>query len=144
MSINPTKNIQKENPNLKVPFIKRVIGLPGEKVEVKSGKVFINNQPLVEKYIAEPPQYTWGANTVPAKSYFVLGDNRNNSYDSHFWGFVPQNYIIGTVGIYCPTERQRVFEVVTPHEPKVLEMFSLIQQLSKNPFTCKLRQFSSN
>lgn len=142
---NPTKNILKQAPDLKDPFIKRIIGLPGEKVEVKSGKVFINNQPLLEKYITEPTGYTWGADTVPASSYFVLGDNRNNSYDSHFWGFVPQNHIIGrAVGIYCPVERQRVFEVVKPHEAQVIKIFSSIQQLVKSTSSCDLRKFYAN
>ena len=81
--------------NLNSPFIQRVVGLPGEKVEVKNGKVYINDQPLAEKYIAEPPEYTFGPVTVPDDSYFVLGDNRNNSYDSHYWGFVPRSLIIG-------------------------------------------------
>lgn len=92
---SPTDNIKKENPTLKDAFIKRVIGLPGEKVEVKGGRVYINNQPLRENYIEAVPQYKYGPVTVPPNSYLVLGDNRNNSYDSHFWGFVPHDNIIG-------------------------------------------------
>jgi signal peptidase I len=76
-------------------FIKRVIGLPGEKVEVKGGSVFVNNQPLKETYIAAKPEYQWGPVIVPQESYLVLGDNRNNSCDSHYWGFVPRDRIIG-------------------------------------------------
>jgi signal peptidase I len=76
-------------------FIKRVIGLPGDKVEVKGGRVFINDQALRESYIAEDPQYQYGPVTVPQDAYLVLGDNRNNSYDSHYWGFVPRDRIIG-------------------------------------------------
>lgn len=76
-------------------FIKRIIGLPGETVEVRDGLVFVNGQPLTEKYIAEEPQYNWGPETVPEDQYLVLGDNRNNSYDSHYWGFVPRDHIIG-------------------------------------------------
>ena len=92
---SPTENIKKENPNLKDAFIKRIIGLPGDKVEVKGQRVYINDQPLQEKYIEAPPNYQFGPVTVPANSYLVLGDNRNNSHDSHFWGFVPRDNIIG-------------------------------------------------
>ncbi len=90
---NPTETLEKQN--FHDAFIKRVIGLPGNKVEVKGGLVYVNNQPLREKYIEEEPRYNWGPTTVPANSYLVLGDNRNNSYDSHYWGFVPHDKIIG-------------------------------------------------
>lgn len=92
---NPTENIKRENPNLKDAFIKRIIGLPGDKVEVKGERVYVNDRPLQEKYIEAPPHYQFGPVTVPPNSYLVLGDNRNNSYDSHFWGFVPRDNIIG-------------------------------------------------
>ncbi len=76
-------------------FIKRVIGLPGETVEVKDGTVFINGNPLEENYISAEPEYTWGPETIPPEQFLVLGDNRNSSYDSHSWGFVPGENIIG-------------------------------------------------
>lgn len=86
-------------------YIKRVIGLPGDRVEVKSGEVFVNGFLLNEDYIAAPPVYdtVWD---VPADSLFVLGDNRNNSSDSHNWGTVPLDYVIGkaTVIYWPPTE----------------------------------------
>jgi signal peptidase I len=90
---NPTKNLMLEN--FHDAFIKRVIGLPGEKVAVKNGKVYINDVPLQENYLEAKPDYQWGPVVVPADSYLVLGDNRNNSYDSHYWGFVPRNKILG-------------------------------------------------
>lgn len=87
-------------------FIKRVIGLPGETVEVRDGKVFINGQPLTENYLESPPDYQWGPETVPQDSFLVLGDNRNNSFDSHFWGFVPRDNIIGRAAVrFWPPNR---------------------------------------
>lgn len=76
-------------------YIKRIIALPGEKVEVRQGQVFINGQPLQEDYLEEVPDYQYGPRVVPENSYLVLGDNRNNSCDSHYWGFVPRENIIG-------------------------------------------------
>jgi signal peptidase I len=76
-------------------FIKRIVGLPGETVEVRACKVFVNGQALDEPYIEELPLYTYGLETVPPGQYFVLGDNRNNSSDSHSWGMLPKENIIG-------------------------------------------------
>ena len=90
---NPTKTLEQENYH--DAFIKRVIGLPGDKVEVKAGKVYVNNTALTENYLEAPPDYQWGPVIVPANSYLVLGDNRNDSYDSHYWGFVPRQKVIG-------------------------------------------------
>jgi signal peptidase I len=78
-------------------IVKRVIGLPGERLWIVGGKVYVNNQPLKEKYIRQQPTYSYQPVTIPPKSYFVLGDNRNNSYDSHKWGFVTQDSITGQV-----------------------------------------------
>ena len=81
--------------NFRDSFVKRLIGLPGEQVEIKDGWVYINGAPLTETYLAEKPEYQWGPMTVPPNSYLVLGDNRNSSCDSHAWGFVPRDHIIG-------------------------------------------------
>ncbi len=90
---NPTKTLEAEN--FHEAFIKRVIGLPGDKVEVKNGKVYVNNLPIKENYLEARPDYQWGPVVVAVNSYLVLGDNRNDSYDSHYWGFVPRQNIIG-------------------------------------------------
>lgn len=90
---NPTSTLEQEN--FHDAFIKRVIGLPGNKIEVKGGKVYVNNIPLRENYLKAPPDYQWGPVVVPVDSYLVLGDNRNDSYDSHYWGFVPRQNIFG-------------------------------------------------
>ena len=86
-------------------YIKRIIGLPGDRVEVRDGEVYVNDQILNEDYIAASPVYetTWD---VPSDSLFVLGDNRNNSSDSHNWGPVPIDYVIGeaTFIYWPPTE----------------------------------------
>lgn len=76
-------------------FIKRVIGTPGQTIEVKQGKVYIDGTPLDEPYVAAAPNYTMKPLTVAPGTIFVMGDNRNNSNDSHVWGLLPQGNIIG-------------------------------------------------
>lgn len=76
-------------------FIKRVIAGPGQVVQVHNGQVYVDNQPLMEGYIAEAPHYELGPVQVPEHALFVMGDNRNNSNDSHVWGFLPEANVIG-------------------------------------------------
>ena len=84
-------------------FIKRVIAVPGETVEVKGGRVLVNGNPLDEPYIAAPNAYTMEPRTIGPNEYFVLGDNRNNSSDSHNWGAILSSAIDGKAWItYWP------------------------------------------
>jgi signal peptidase I len=101
---DPTDMLKKQN--FHDAFIKRLIGLPGDKVEVKGGLVYINDRPLPEKYIAELPHYQWGPEIVPPNSYLMLGDNRNDSYDGHSWGYVPRDRLVGRAVLrYWPPNR---------------------------------------
>ena len=86
----------------KEDYIKRVIGLPGDKVDISGGVVRVNGNALTEPYIMEVPNYS-GSWTVPAGELFVLGDNRNHSSDSHQWGFVQESWVVGkALFIYYP------------------------------------------
>lgn len=88
-------------------YIKRIVGLPGDQVVVENGVVSVNGHPLTEPYIAELPRYS-GSWSVPEDSYFVLGDNRNNSSDSHQWGYVSKKDVVGkAVFVYFPFDAIR-------------------------------------
>ena len=88
-----------------LPYIKRVIGLPGERVEVRGGKVLIDDEALEEPYINGPVNYSAPPMTVPAGEYYVLGDNRNSSTNSHLFGVLPGDQIIGQAWLsYWPRE----------------------------------------
>ncbi len=94
--------------NLEEDLIKRVIGLPGESVNVQDGVVSINGTPITEPYINAAPFYN-GEWQVPEGQLFVLGDNRNDSRDSHQWGLLPIENVIGrAVLIYWPPEEWQV------------------------------------
>lgn len=83
-----------------IPFIKRVIALEGDIVEVRNGKVYRNNIFLNEPYIKQPPGYNFPPTKVPKGKLFVLGDNRCNSLDSHIWGFLSRNNVKAKA-IFC-------------------------------------------
>ena len=91
-------------------YIKRVIGLAGDQVKISNGQVVVNGQAISEPYIAAAPRYDseW---SVPEGSLFVLGDNRNNSSDSHNWGPVPMGNVIGkALFVYWPPNEWGLIE----------------------------------
>lgn len=89
------------------PLVKRIVGVPGDTLKVGGGRLLRNSHPIVEPYVVEPMNYSWGPVTVPEDSYVVLGDNRNVADDSHLWvrrngaglyepaPFIPRRAIIG-------------------------------------------------
>ena len=122
-------------------FIKRVIGLPGETIELRNKKVFVNGVELQEPYVhfleashmaGEVTSFDvrerYGPVTVPKDQYFVMGDNRDNSQDSRYWGFLPRHYVKGkalliywsydagsdaTTGTSAGATVRQVFSVIT-------------------------------
>jgi signal peptidase I len=88
-----------------VPYIKRIIGLSGDSIRIYDGKVYVNDQLMVEPYIASAT-HQGGEWTVPEASLFVMGDNRNNSSDSRSWGMVPMENVIGKAEVvYWPPDK---------------------------------------
>ncbi len=103
---DPPPQLQRQGYKKDQAFIKRIIGQPGQTIEIKNGKVFVNHQPLQEPYIAESPSYIMKPAQVPEGTFFVMGDNRNNSNDSHVWGFLPKENIIGHAWVrFYPFDR---------------------------------------
>jgi signal peptidase I len=85
-------------------FIKRIIGVPGDRVRIAEGQVYVNGVALHEPY-TNPGRYNMDEKVVPNGAYFVLGDNRSNSFDSHVWDFLPEENIIGQAMLsYWPLE----------------------------------------
>lgn len=94
-------------------LIKRLVGLPGETIEIKDGVVLVNGEPLqgdsFNRTYYDVGYYGQGEHVVPPDSYFVLGDNSENSDDSRFWGYVPQKNILGRAFlVYWPPHRIRI------------------------------------
>lgn len=92
---SPTETLKKQN--FRDAFIKRIIGIPGDRIEIAKGRVYLNEQLMNENYIAKEDTYgnELEAQIIPPNSYIVLGDFRSNSYDSRYWGVVPRENIIG-------------------------------------------------
>lgn len=100
-------------------YIKRVVGLPGDRIHISGGEVFVNDEQLLEPYISV--QTKSGGNwVIPEDSLFVMGDNRNNSRDSRFWGVVPFENLVGRAfAVYWPPENWRMITIpfATAAEP---------------------------
>ena len=88
-----------DDPTGETLYVKRIIGLPGDTVEVRGGEVLVNGEALAEPYIKEVTEGDFGPYTVPEDGYFMMGDNRNKSLDSRFWTnkFVTEDQILGKV-----------------------------------------------
>lgn len=80
-------------------FVKRVVGLPGDTVEIRDGYLYVNGVKYEEDYLTHRPNYSMSAYTVPENMFFVLGDNRSNSNDSHLIGPIPREMIVGHVRV---------------------------------------------
>ena len=108
--------IYPENP--KKDFIKRLVGLPGETIEIKNGTIYVNDKPVQDSLFGSIFYYNYGRYaeegekiTVPRNSYFVMGDNSRSSQDSRYWGFVPHENILGkAILIYWPPQRIRIIK----------------------------------
>ncbi|MDD5108695.1 MAG: signal peptidase I [Candidatus Omnitrophica bacterium] len=102
----------------KKDFIKRLVGLPGETIEIKGGSIYVNDKPAIEPIFNQIYYYNRGEFAsegekiiVPKDSYFVLGDNSTSSKDSRYWGFVPKEDLLGqALIVYWPPQRIRVIK----------------------------------
>jgi signal peptidase I len=89
-------------------YLKRVVAVAGDEVQVRNGRLLINGKVQAEPYVSERMGYAMPSRIVPAGHLFVLGDNRNHSYDSHFWGCLPQERVLGMpLCTYWPPLRAR-------------------------------------
>ncbi|MGB3767470.1 MAG: signal peptidase I [Phormidesmis sp.] len=122
----PPPQLQEYGYSASQAFIKRVIGLPGQTVQVSQGRVLVDGEPLIEPYILESPQYEMPAVQTPPNSLFVMGDNRNDSNDSHVWGFLPTDNVIGKAAFrFWPWSRAGSFK------PKTLDSAAAPQSLQE-------------
>jgi signal peptidase I len=91
------------------PYIKRCVAIAGDTVQVRAGEgLWINGRLQQEPYVLEKPRYNWGPEVVPAGALCMLGDNRNNSFDSHYWGFLRTERVSGApAAVIWPPRRAR-------------------------------------
>ena len=102
-------------------YVKRVIALPGELVEITRGQVLVNGQLIDEPYTVRPGSYSMEARRVGAEELFVLGDNRNSSSDSHTWGMLPEGKLVGRAWVsYWPPSQWGVIRRDIPTEAATL------------------------
>lgn len=114
--------------DLKTDLIKRIIALPNDTMEIKKGTVFVNDIALVEPYISEPPKYDVYSQEIIDDNFFVLGDNRNNSSDSHGGWTVPRQYIVGKAWVtYWPPKEWKTVKHYALNAGK--QAANLVQQL---------------
>ena len=113
--LHPPVDPQKE-------YVKRVIGLPSDTIEIRNGSVYVNGSVLEEPYIKDPPNYPFGPYTVPENNYFVLGDNRTNSNDSHTGWTVTSQNIVGEAWI----------SIWPPKEWGLVQRYPLNEQINTN------------
>ncbi|KAL1503450.1 hypothetical protein AB1Y20_011937 [Prymnesium parvum] len=103
----PPTYFQMGKPSTTKALVKRVVAVAGDAVEMRGGTLFLNGMPMYEPYVRERPNYSLGPLEVPVGSIFVLGDNRNDSSDSHIWGSLPIENVVGKAFyIVWPIERQ--------------------------------------
>lgn len=102
----PPQALRERGYRKKDAFIKRIVARGGDTVRITQGKVYVNDELRDEPFVKDNPNYEWGPGEVPKGFVMVLGDNRNNSYDSHIWGFLPEKNIIGKALVrYWPPSR---------------------------------------
>ncbi|MEM9817595.1 MAG: signal peptidase I [Cyanobacteria bacterium P01_D01_bin.6] len=124
--------------------VHRIVGLPGEVVEVRDGQVLINEKPLDEPYLSQSAaiNYEYGPETIPQDAYFVLGDNRNNAFDSHIWGMLPGELILGqAIGIFCPVERQNSLDSDVESDLNRETFDQIVDFFHANPALCPIQDF---
>jgi signal peptidase I len=102
----PTQAIAQLDSKPETLYVKRIIALPGQQVAIQQGQVWVNQAPFAETPQVQSGTYDWGPEVVPLNAYFVLGDNRDQSADSHVWGFLPKADLLGRAyKIYWPPDR---------------------------------------